>query len=131
MDIYRHAMSKQSTQLVDSLQAEYGEVLRVVATYDRDTYELHYTSPDIDANYSESNFDEIYDDVVIQDVAQPFHEELFSDMGDVRGKLRVFADGTVAHFWPSEDDEGVFLAFDSSADPSVRSLLELISEFYN
>jgi len=124
-------MSPQSAQLVNSLQSEYDEALRAVATYDRDGYELHYTSSDIDANYSESDIDDIYDDVVIQDIAQPFHETLFSDMGDVRGKMRVFEDGAVAHFWPSEDDEGVFLAFDNSADPSVRSLLELINEFYN
>jgi len=124
-------MTSRSTQLVNSLQSAYDGSLRAVATYDRDGYELHYTSLDIDANYSEGDIDDIYDDVVIQDIGQPFHEELFSDMGDVRGKLRVFEDGVVAHFWPSEDAEGVFLAFDSSADPSVRSLLELISEFYN
>ena len=124
-------MSAKSTRLVDSLQSEYDEALRAVATYDRDGYELHYTSSDIDANYSESSIEDIYDNVVLQDIAQPLDEDLFSDMGDVRGRLRIFEDGTVAHFWPSEDEEGVFLAFDGSADPSVRSLLELISEFYN
>jgi len=124
-------MASRSTRLVDELQSTYDGRLRAIATYDRDGYELHYTSADVDANYSQDDIDDIYDDVVIQDIAQPFHEDLFSDMGDVRGKMRVFEDGTVAHFWPSENEEGVFLAFDSSADPSVRSLLELIGEFYN
>ena len=68
---------------------------------------------------------------MLQDISHPFYEGLFSDMGEIRGQLRVFENGTVAHFWPSEDDEGVFLTFDSSADPSVRNLLKLISEFYN
>ena len=124
-------MASRSTRLVDELQSTYDGRLRAIATYDRDGYELHYTSADVDANYSQDDIKNIYDDVVIQDIAQPFHEDLFSDMGDVRGKLRVFEDGTVAHFWPSENEEGVFLAFDSSADPSVRSLLGLIGEFYN
>ena len=124
-------MTSHSAQLVERLQSTYDNTLRVVATYDPDGYELHYTSQDVDANYSQSNIDDIYDDVVVQDIAQPFQEDLFSDMGDVRGKLRIFEGGTVAHFWPSEDRKGVFLVFDSSADPSVRSLLELISEFYN
>lgn len=124
-------MVSQPTQLVDEIQSVYGEGVRAVATYDRDDYEVHYTSPSIDTNYSAKEIEDIYDDVVFQDIAQLHHEDLFSDMGDVRGKLRVFEGGTVGHFWPSEDDAGVFVSFDSSADPSVRSLLELISEFYS
>ena len=124
-------MTVQSDQLVNSLQSEYGETLRIIATYDRDEYKLHYTSSAVDANYSEGDIGDIYDDIVMQDVTQPFLEGLFSDLGDVRGKLRVFENGTVAHFWPSEDEKGVFLTFDDSADPSVRSLLELVTEFYS
>ena len=124
-------MTVQSTQLVESLQSEYGGALRAVATYDRDGYKLHYTSLAVDANYSEGDIGDICDDVVLQDVSQPFLDGLFSDLGDIRGKLCVFEDGTVAHFWPSADDEGVFLTLNSSADSSVRSLLALISEFYN
>ncbi len=82
-------------------------------------------------NYLEGDIGDIYDDIVIQDVSQPFVEGLFSDLGEIRGQLRVFEHRSVAHFWPSEDDEGVFLTLDSSADPSVRSLLALISKFYN
>ena len=124
-------MTLQSGQLVDNLQSEYGETLRVIATYDRDGYEIHYAGQGIDANYSEVDLDNIYDDVVMQDVSHGFVDDLFNDLGDVRGQLRIFENGIVAHFWPTETKRGVFLTFDSSADPSMRSLLELISGFYN
>ena len=73
----------------------------------------------------------IYDELMMQEFTIPVEEDLFSDMGDVHGQFRLFEEGTVAHFWPSDDKQGVFVAFDSSADPSVRTLLEVISEFYN
>jgi hypothetical protein len=52
-------------------------------------------------------------------------------MGKITGKMRLFNDGTVAHFWPSEDDSGLFLAFDDSVDPGVRELAELANSHYN
>lgn len=116
--------------IVDQLRSEHGSSLRAVATYDRDHYELQYARQDVRTGYSTEEMDEIYDDIVLQDIEHPVHEDLFDDMGAIRGKFRVFADGTVAHFWPTEADEGVFIALDGDADPGVRELLGTVREFY-
>jgi hypothetical protein len=104
---------------------------RVIATYDREEYEVHHTEPDVDVKYSQNDIEDVYDELMMQEFTIPVEEDLFSDMGDVRGQFRLFEEGTVAHFWPSDDKQGVFVTFDSSADPSARTLLEVISEFYN
>jgi hypothetical protein len=121
----------RSSELTERLLSTYDGALRVIATYDREEYELHHTEPDVEVKYSQNDLDEIYDELMMQEFTMPVHEDLFSDMGDVRGQFRLFEEGTVAHFWPSEDRQGVFVAFDGSADPSVRTLLETISEFYS
>lgn len=123
-------MSTDEDGVVGRLRSEYGSALRAVATYDREGYILRYAREGIEANYSTEDMDAIYEDVVLQDVEQPFHEQLFEDMGPVRGKMRLFEYGTVAHFWPTEEDEGLFVAFDGSADPGVRGLLGIAREFY-
>lgn len=74
--------------------------------------------------------DEIYRDVLLEEINHPFHETLFDDVGDVRGRLRLFEDGVLAHYWPPDDHVGAFVACDASADPSVRSLLDLVGEHY-
>ncbi len=118
------------TALIEELEAEYGESLRALATYDRSGYELHYLSERTDRNYSLDDIEEIYDDVVLQDVEHGFHEELFDDMGEILGKVRLFEDGVVAHFWPTDDDDGVFMTFDASADVSVWSLYDFAERYY-
>lgn len=124
-------VSVETTTLVDELEAEYEASLRAVATYDRDDYEVHYLRDDAETNYSLADMEEIYREVVLAEINQPFHEKLFDDMGDIRGRLRLFDGGTVAHFWPTDDDRGAFVAFDDRADPGVRSLLRLVGDHYD
>jgi hypothetical protein len=123
-------VSTNADRLLERLEAEYGAALSAVASYDRDDYTVHYVDDRVAAQYSTAEMDAIYDDVVLSDVGQPLQEQLFDDLGAVRGKIRLFEDGTVAHFWPTETDEGLFLTFDASADPGVRGLLDLAREFY-
>jgi hypothetical protein len=123
-------VSRNADRLLARLEAEYGDAVRAVATYDHEGYTVHHVDEDAAARYSTAEMDAIYDDVVLADVEQPLQEELFDDLGPVRGKLRLFEDGTVAHFWPTETEAGLFLAFDATADPGVRGLLDLAREFY-
>jgi hypothetical protein len=118
-------------QLLDRLQDLCGDSIRAVATYDRDGYTVHYATEEIIREYSEEDIDVIYDDVILEDVEQPLQEQLFDDMGTVEGKIKIFQDGTVAHFWPTEQKEGVFISFTANADPGVRSLLSIAQAYYN
>jgi hypothetical protein len=117
--------------LVARLRETHGGSVRAVATYDRDGYTLRYATAAVREGYSEPEMDAIYDDVVLQDVGQPLQERLFDDIGAVRGAIRLFEDGTVAHFWPTDGTEGLFVAFDAEADPGVRSLLDLAATYYS
>lgn len=123
-------MTVGTSKLVARLQAAHGDEVRAVASYDRESYDLHYIDSEARANYSPAEMDAIYDDVVLQDLNRPIHEDLFTDIGAVRGKIRLFENGTVAHFWPTGDEDGVFVAFGPGADPGLRSLLNLVEEFY-
>ncbi|MFC7234459.1 hypothetical protein [Halosegnis marinus] len=117
--------------LVEALRERYDGSLLAVATYSADGYTLHFTADRVEENYSALDIEAIYDDVVLQDIAQPFQEQLFGDMGDIRGKLRLFENGTVAHFWPSEEREGAFVAFRPDADLRLRDLYGVVAEHYS
>ncbi|GGM56380.1 hypothetical protein J2752_000859 [Halarchaeum rubridurum] len=119
-----------TTALVERLREAYGDGLRAVATYDREGYTVHYRDAAVTAAYDDPDLDAIYEDVVLGDVNRGFEETLFDDLGDVEGKLRLFADGTVAHFWPRSDDAGVLVAFDGSVDVAVRTLHGIVGEHY-
>jgi len=123
-------MSGVEATFLEELRTRYGDGLRAVVTYDREGYEVHYLGEQADRNYSEADIDAIYDDIVLHEIAHDFQEALFDDMGEIEGKLRLFEDGTVAHFWPEDDDSGVFVGFDDSVDPGIRELVELATEYY-
>lgn len=124
-------MAESPEDVVDRLTGKYGSALRAVATYDRDSYTLRYAGENVPEQYTPSDIEEIYEDLVVQDLNHGFQENLFNDMGEVRGKFRLFEDGTVAHFWPTSDDDGLFVALDETVDPGVRTLLSIAEEYYN
>ncbi|MCX2819723.1 hypothetical protein EGH25_10225 [Haladaptatus sp. F3-133] len=116
--------------VVSELRERYPGSVRAVATYDQDSYSLQYSAEGIDDEYSPEDIESIYDDVVLQDVGSVFHETLFHEMGDVRGKIRIFENGTVAHFWPTDDEEGLFVSLDGDADPGIRTLYGIAEGYY-
>mgnify|MGYP007124883238 FL=1 len=122
--------AERGSEIASELRDEYGDSVRTIATYDKESYTVHYSEDDVDQNYSEEEIEKIYDDVVLQEVGKVFQEELLHDMGDIVGKFRLFENGTVAHFWPTDGDKGVYVAFDGSADPGVRGLYEITERYY-
>jgi hypothetical protein len=124
-------MTDDSAALVAELRDAYDESLRALATYDRTEYELHYLKEGIEEEYDPGDIENIYDDVVLQDIQHAFHEDLFGDMGEVKGKLRLFEGGVVAHFWPTDESDGVFMVFDETADVAVWALYEFADRYYS
>ena len=122
----------REARLVDRLQDRYGDALRAVATYDQDDYELLYVGTAAAENYSATDREEIHEDVILEELMVPQDEQLFDDMGDIRGKVRVFDEGLVVHFWPASDDEtGLFVGFDGSADPRIATLYHIFETTYD
>jgi hypothetical protein len=116
--------------IVSELRERYPGSVRAVATYDQDSYTVEYSGEGVDEEYSSEDVENIYDDVVLQDVGSVFHETLFHDMGEVRGKIRIFEDGTVAHFWPTDGEDGLFVSLDGEADPGIRTLYGIAEDYY-
>lgn len=91
-------VESRSSELTERLLSMYDGALRVIATYNDEGYKIHYAEPSIDLNYSLTDVEDIYDELMMQEFIMPVHEDLFNDMGDVRGQFRLFEQGTVAHF---------------------------------
>jgi hypothetical protein len=51
-------------------------------------------------------------------------------MGDTKGKIRLFNGGFVAHFWPTEEEDGLFISFRGEAEVSLQGLCELLDDKY-
>jgi len=113
--------------LLDSLEAEYGDSVRMLVEYTESEYEVLYISESAEEAYPEKDRAEIVDDVVLQEIALGHEEALFHELGGIRGKLRLFEEGVVAHFWPG-DQPGVLVSFDADSDPQPRSLLGLVRD---
>ena len=112
-------------ELVERLRDRYGDAIRAVAEYDRDGYELLYIDDESAATYSMADRDDIYEDVLLEEIASEREEQLFDDMGDAQGQVRVFEDGLAAHFC-LDHATGIFIAFDGSADPRIHTLRETV-----
>lgn len=117
--------------LVKQLRERHGDGLRVVATYNEEGYDIHYIDENATDAYTTADFENIHDDVVLQDIEQPFQESLFHELGEIRGKLRLFEDGLVAHFWPTGDmSDGAFVVFGTDTEVAPRALLTLAEQHY-
>jgi len=110
--------------IVSELREEYGGTVRVIAEYDKEGFEILYSRDEVLEEYSDENIEEIFDDLVLEELDMPHQEDLFGDMGEVQGKIRLFEEGYVAHFWPTEDEEGLLVTLDSEANPNVHNLYE-------
>lgn len=123
-------------QIVRHLRLQHRGALQMVVAYNEDTYRVLYDAEDVDSEASsdvhvDREMECIYDDLILEEVEKPFQEQIFTDQGSIEGKIRIFENKTVAHFWPTEDKDGLFVSFNADADPGVRSLLSVAQAYYN
>lgn len=123
-------MTDDADELVTALESTYGDALYAVATYTREEYDVHYLAEATADAYTELDIEDIYDEVVLQGLEHDFHESLFHEMGDVRGQIRLFDAGIVAHFWPTDGDDGLLVAVDRDADVNVWKLYGHAEDYY-
>jgi hypothetical protein len=100
-----------------------------VATYTKDTYKVHYLSPSVEERYTEEEVERIHEDVVLQDIERSYQERMLKGMGEIEGKVRMFEDGIVAHFYEVDKDMGFFISVDDSISPRVKTLYEIAEEY--
>lgn len=111
--------------LVEALRSHAGEALRLVATYDRDGYELVYARPDA-AERAETDGERVHDELVLQGLGRGYLEDLF-DAGDLQCSIHRFDDLTAFHF-ASGEFSGLFVSVDSEADLPLATFAETCKE---
>jgi hypothetical protein len=104
-----------------ALQAEAGDALRVVATYDTDGYETVYCRDDVAGRMAEHAPD-IHDDLVLQGVGREHLESLF-EAGRLHCSVHRFEDLTAFHFL-ADEYTGLFVSVDADADIRLASFAD-------
>lgn len=107
----------------------YDDSVRAVATYSRDRYNLHYVSSSVRESYTKEEIEEMHEEAMLEEIERTYQEELFKDMGEMEGVVRMFEDGIVAHFYGSDSDNGFLISIDDSINPKIRTLYEIAEEY--
>lgn len=98
--------------LRDALQTELGEGLRTVAIgriTDRE-YDMLYMREDIEEKYTEEMRQEVFEEVVLESIAEDHQKNLFPTLGGLQYTIRVFESGINLVAW--KDEEAVFVGLD-------------------
>jgi hypothetical protein len=107
--------------LVDSLRAEAGDALRVIAVYDREGYAPVYVRDDVSERMTK-RADAVHDELVLQGIGRGHLEDLFA-AGELECSMHRFEELTAFHFAAGEFT-GLFVSLDHDADVSLVSFAE-------
>jgi hypothetical protein len=107
--------------LVQQLQELAGDSLRVVATYDREGYEVRYVREDVEARLG-TIADDVHQDLVLEGLSREHLEELFG-AGELRCSMHRFDEVTAFHFSEAEY-QGLFVSIDSDVDVPLASFTD-------
>ena len=98
--------------LREALRTELGECLRTVAIgrIDEREYDIVYMRDDIDEKYTDEMREEIFDEVVLESIAEDHQQDLFPSLGDLQYTIRIFDGGINLVAW--RGDEAIFVGLD-------------------
>lgn len=109
---------------VEKLKQEIGERLRVVATYDEESYQAFYIREDIDEMYTGEEREEIYRERILEGISKEYREGLYR-VGELNSVVEVFDESVIFHF-PKDDNTGVHISVDSDMDLHVMGIIEAV-----
>lgn len=112
-----------SDALVRKLHDEAGASLRSVSTYDGDSYEMLYMRENVDAIYSETEIDDIFDDLRLEGWGRDTLEGLFN-AGDLECSLYGFDDAMMFHF-VTTDFAGALVTYDRGAGVDTEEFIRV------
>lgn len=98
--------------LLGALRDLVGEDLRVVASYDREGYDVVYARGDLEERIV-AYADAVHDELVLQGISRDHLEDLFV-AGDLHCAMHRFDEATAFHF-PQAEYTGLFVSIDSDA----------------
>ena len=112
--------------LVDALRDLVGNDLRVVASYDREGYDVVYTRGDVDERVA-TYADAVHDELVLQGIGRDHLEDLFA-AGDLHCFMHRFDAMTAFHFAQAEY-RGLFVSIDSDASFDLAEFSETVRAY--
>ncbi|MDY6779652.1 MAG: hypothetical protein SV760_03725 [Halobacteria archaeon] len=106
--------------LTRELREEFGEDARTVAVGNmtEEEYEVVYIRDEIDRLYPESKKEEIFKDVLLENISERRQEDLFEPLGDLKFTVRVFEAGVNVGAW--RGDEALFVGLGPVEDEIPR-----------
>ena len=103
-------MIQLESGLVDDLLEEFGDGLRVVATYENDVYDLHHMREDIQQEYSKAEIDRVFRQISIEGMGYENFQQLFH-VGQLECAIYGFERALIFHF-PPDPFHGLVVSID-------------------
>lgn len=108
-------------RLTEFLKSEVGDELRSVIYYDEDTFDLVYARDDVREQYTESELEDVRQDLGITSFGKPALEGLYVH-GDLQSTVHCFEDAIEMQFLLS-DTEGIAVGLDPAAFVTHRTFI--------
>ncbi|WP_255494076.1 hypothetical protein [Halarchaeum sp. CBA1220] len=110
-----------ATNAVAAIRDAAGGSVRIIATYDRDGYDVVYLRDDVESKVA-SLAEGVHEELVIREVGRDYLEELF-EAGALHCSMHRFEEMTAFHFIEG-GFTGLFVSIDSDADVPLASFAE-------
>lgn len=119
--------SLRTEKLTDALRSDLGDGLRTVAVGNVPgrEYEITYMRADIDELYTDEMRENVFEEIVLEHIAEARQEDLFPPLGRLGYTIRVFEKGINLVGWT--DELALFVGLDddeSLIPPAVTSCRE-------
>ena len=118
-------VSDEVESIVDHIRSTDRGALRAAVRYGGDEYETLYVRDDIDAEFSDEEYDERVERLVMKGLSDPAEEGTLSDFGGLDATVRWYETVVVAHF-PVREWSGLVFTFDRQ----IESLQALVDEYF-
>lgn len=108
-------------QVATFLQKEVGDELRSVIYYDEDTFDVVYTRDDVRDQYSESELEQVRQELGVASFGKPALEDLYVH-GELKCTVHCFDEAIEMQFIAS-DTEGISVGLDPAAFVTHRTFI--------
>ncbi|WP_132057436.1 hypothetical protein [Halorussus amylolyticus] len=107
---------RHATDLANALESDIGDGLRTVAVgnVSERTYDIFYIRDDIDEMYTDEMREEIFGEMVLENIAEARQNDLFPPLGRLRFTARVFEHGINVVGW--DENVAVFVGLDGDEE---------------
>jgi len=118
-------VSEEVESIVDSIRTRDRGALRAAVSYGGDEYETLYLREDIESQFSDEEYDERVETLVMKGLSDPAEEGALADFGGLDATVRWYDTVVVAHF-PVREWSGLVFTFDRQTE----SLQALVDEYF-